>query len=76
MVLTQDVILTSIQRFLNVMDVKWTLKQCCVLTRNGLKNKNKIILRLIKSFRKQDFLTLIVPCIILAHNEKSTRLLP
>ena len=28
--LAQDVILTSIQRFLNVMDVRWTLKQRCV----------------------------------------------
>ena len=30
--LTQAVVLTSIQRHLNVMDVRWTLKQRCVLT--------------------------------------------
>ena len=30
--LTQDVVLTSIQRHLNVMDGRWTLKQRCVLT--------------------------------------------
>ena len=30
--LTQDVVLTSIQRHLNVMDVRWTSKQRCVLT--------------------------------------------
>ena len=30
--MTQDVVLTSIQRHLNVMDVRWTLKQRCVLT--------------------------------------------
>ena len=30
--LTQDVIWTSLQQFLNVMDVQWTLKQLCVLT--------------------------------------------
>ena len=30
--LTQDVLLTSIQRRSNVMDVRWTLKQRCVLT--------------------------------------------
>ena len=29
---TQDVIWKSFQRFLNVMDVRWTLKQCCVIT--------------------------------------------
>ena len=28
----QDVVLTSFQRHLNVMDVRWTLKQRCVLT--------------------------------------------
>ena len=33
-VLTQDVVLTSIQRRLNVMDVRKTLKQRCVLTGN------------------------------------------
>ena len=32
--LTQDVIWTSIQRCLNVMDVRWTLKRHCVL--NGM----------------------------------------
>ena len=30
--LAQDVVLTSIQRHLNVMDVRWTLKQRSVLT--------------------------------------------
>ena len=30
--LTQDVIWTSIRRLLNVMDVRWTSKECCVLT--------------------------------------------
>ena len=30
--LAQDVIWMSIQRFLNVMNVRWTLKQRCVLT--------------------------------------------
>ena len=30
--LTQDVVLTSIQRRLNVVDVRWTLKRRCVLT--------------------------------------------
>ena len=30
--LSQDVVLTSSQRHLNVMDVRWTLKQRCVLT--------------------------------------------
>ena len=34
--LTQDVIWTSIQRFLNVIDVKWTSKQHCVLTKTLL----------------------------------------
>ena len=29
--LTQDAVLTSIQRHLNVMDVRWTSKQRCVL---------------------------------------------
>ena len=32
LLLTQDVVLTSIQRHLNVMDVRRTLKQRCVLT--------------------------------------------
>ena len=30
--LTQNVVLTSIQRHLDVMNVRWTLKQRCVLT--------------------------------------------
>ena len=30
--ITQDVVLTSFQRHLTVMDVRWTLKQRCVLT--------------------------------------------
>ena len=35
--LTQDVVLTSIQRHLNVTDVRWTLKQRCVLTGKSIK---------------------------------------
>ena len=35
LLLTQDVVLTSIQRHLNVMDVRWTSKQRCVLTGVG-----------------------------------------
>ena len=34
--LLKQVIWTLIQRFLNVMDVRWTLKQRCVLTGNFL----------------------------------------
>ena len=33
--ITQNVVLTSFQHHLTVMDVRWTLKQCCVLTVKG-----------------------------------------
>ena len=39
-----DVILTSFQQFLNVMDVRWTLGQCCVITSRlqGLRSDQKV----------------------------------
>ena len=43
--LTQDVIWSLIQRFLNVMAVRWTTKQGCVPTgycNNGMRNSSEL----------------------------------
>ena len=50
--LAQDVVLTSIQRHLNVMDVRWTLKQRCVLTGRTLCISNFFL-----TLRKQNWET-------------------